>query len=140
MPGKGACSAEIDFQHRVVTDYVSLMRESLMTGATRSAIKLELAELARFARLHFAFEESAMRAHGYPAIRIHAHEHLALSGLIALLERTGERVSSIELMLRLEQQMLDHLGSRDALFDSWLEANETDCRWHVRSFPLKVAL
>ncbi len=117
---------EIDQQHRILLDCISLIEESVSRGTTRSAIQPVLGQLANFARLHFAYEESSMRNHRYPGLEKHAEFHGQFMSDLRDLEEQSRRAGvSRETILFIQDRLLEHSMTSDREYASWLaEAGE----------------
>ncbi len=72
----------IDDQHKGLFDLVNCLFDSMQGGASNQAIRQALAKLIRYTMTHFAAEEAAMEACGYPRLREHRREHQQLTAQV----------------------------------------------------------
>jgi hemerythrin len=118
---------EIDEQHKTLSDCIVSLENAIVGGERWSAVHIALANLADFARIHFAVEESLMRIHDYPGLEEHIHEHWQFS----------------EDLKRLKEKALTADVSKEmiAFIRSWLDKHvvESDKRYALH-FLKRVAL
>jgi len=67
--------AEIDAQHRQLFAMLARLEKHSGKGYTYEAARDVLGQMANYANVHFAIEESLMRMHGYPDLLGHVAEH-----------------------------------------------------------------
>lgn len=70
---------EIDEQHRTLSDCILSLEKAIVGRERWSTVHIALANLADFARIHFAVEESLMRISDFPGLEAHIHEHWQFS-------------------------------------------------------------
>ncbi len=115
--------AEIDQQHMILVDCISLIEEAVGTQARWSAVHASLGRLADFARVHFAVEESLMRILEYPEQEKHAEQHRQFSyELMALQEKSLKADVSGEMITFLGKWLHDHILSSDRHYAEYLAA------------------
>ena len=71
--------AELDADHQVLINLLNKLHYRLFAGDEPGEIANVLEDLAGYAEVHFAREESLMRRAGYPDSDRHAAQHRALS-------------------------------------------------------------
>jgi hemerythrin len=105
---------EIDDQHRVLIDCVSLIEDAVTTQQRWSAVHAGLGRLVQFAQVHFAVEESLMRIHHYPGLAKHAEEHRRFSLDMEALQEKSLRVDvSAEMVAFLQGWFDNHIMTSD---------------------------
>ena len=72
----------IDDQHKRLFDLANCLFDSMQAGAGNRTLRHALAELIRYTMTHFAAEEAAMEAYGYPALAEHRREHEQLTAQV----------------------------------------------------------
>jgi len=77
---------EIDDQHKVLADCVTLIEHTVIGRERWSAVHSALIRTADFARIHFAVEESLMRIHAYHGLEQHIVEHRRFSNTLEKLQ------------------------------------------------------
>lgn len=106
--------AEIDAQHQVLFDCLKRLKEAISLEERWSVCHFALDEVADFARIHFAVEESLLRLHGYPALAAHIAEHRAFSAeLLDIKERSLRSDVTDETVAFLENWLRRHIGETD---------------------------
>jgi len=65
----------LDAQHQVLFRSARKFLDAAASGASKEDVDRLLRFLEDYAEVHFRFEESLMRAHGYPGLDAHAWEH-----------------------------------------------------------------
>lgn len=75
--------AEIDAQHRELFDILAKLEKYSGKGYSYEAARDILSQLANYANVHFAIEESLMRMHAYPDLIPHVAEHQRLRKQLA---------------------------------------------------------
>ncbi len=115
--------AEIDQQHMILVDCISLIEEAVTTQARWSAVHASLGRLSDFVRIHFAVEESLMRILECPEHERHAEQHRQFSyQLMALQEKALKHDVSAEMVGLLSRWLRDHITSSDKHYASYLRA------------------
>ena len=74
METTGKCPA-VDREHDLITKTITGLHNAVIDGRGREVIVPLLDLLARFCAEHFAGEEAAMKACGYPGLAAHAAAH-----------------------------------------------------------------
>ncbi len=117
---------EIDEQHTVIVDCITLLEEAVHSGVTKkswSAVHSAVGRLADYVRIHFAVEESLMRIHAYPDFDRHAEEHRQFTfNLMRLQEKSLKVEVSKEMIDFLDQWLRDHIMESDKRYASYLPA------------------
>ena len=115
--------AEIDQQHMILVDCISLIEEAVGTQARWSAVHASLGRLSDFARVHFAVEESLMRILEYPEQEKHAEQHRQFSyELMALQEKSLKADVSREMVSFLSKWLHEHIVTSDRHYAEYLAA------------------
>jgi len=70
----------IDDQHKRLFDLANGLFDCVQADVDSQTIRRALAELIRYTMTHFAAEEAAMEAYGYPGLDKHRQEHQKLTG------------------------------------------------------------
>ncbi len=109
--------AEIDEQHKGVTDLLSLIDKAIEKRESWTDIFFKLEQLREHARFHFALEEALMRMHGYPKQAEHAnlHKHF-LDKLDQLQMTTLSHVVTMKTIEYLSTWYADHMKTQDREF------------------------
>lgn len=112
---------EIDAQHKLLVDCISRLRESVNKKEKGLAVHFTLVQLADFARIHFATEESLMRIHQYPELEEHIQEHHQfIAELHALQEKALTADVSREMAEFLVTWLAGHIMTTDKRYASFL--------------------
>jgi hemerythrin len=107
---------EIDDQHKVLVGLVNEMHEAIHRRHGSEAVRVVLAKLADYTRIHFAVEESLMRILGYPDYEIHKAQHEQLIEHMLELQHkvdTGKTAIGFELMHFLKVWLTKHIMESD---------------------------
>ncbi len=106
--------AEIDQQHMILVDCITLIEDAVGSQARWSAVHASLGRLADFARIHFAVEESLMRILEYPEHEQHTEQHRRFSyELMALQEKSLKADVSGEMVGFLGKWLREHIDTSD---------------------------
>lgn len=112
---------EIDEQHKVLVDCISLIEAAVTQQQRWSAVHSALGRLVDFARIHFAVEESLMRIHDYPGLEKHIEEHRQFSsGLKALQEKSLKADVSQEMAAFIQKELYEHIMTSDKHYAAFL--------------------
>jgi hemerythrin len=113
----------MDDQHGILMDTLNELRISLVHGADRRAICLQLERLIEFTQMHFQCEEHLLLQQGFPGADEHktAHKHL-LAKLYAALEQLNhdDFVQFSSLLEFLPAWYLEHVEQLDRPYGIWL--------------------
>jgi hemerythrin len=113
----------IDEQHKGLFDLVNRLFYSMQAAASDKKIRQVLAELIRYTMTHFAAEEAAMEAYGYPGLNEHRQEHEKLTAqVLEFIERyhTGHAKISSSLLDFLQNWLTGHILGSDHDFAQFL--------------------
>jgi len=121
-----ACAVGIramDDQHGILMDTMNDLRLASVRNSSREEVGGLLSRLVELTRLHFLNEEQLMEQYGFPELPEHHFEHQQL--LSHLLEHShrvqlGETVSMRSLLIFLRSWFIDHIGTVDRKYGSWL--------------------
>lgn len=109
----------MDDQHRVLLRLTNRVADLASSGASGSAIRTILGQLAEYTRFHFAEEERFMEGIGYPDLPAHRRIHADLVGqVMSLLARLddGEVVLVPGLLDFLKDWLIRHIQGEDARY------------------------
>ena len=113
----------MDDQHGILMDTLNELRISLIQGADRRAICLQLERLIEFTQMHFQCEELLLQRQGFPGAKEHetAHKQL-LAKLYAALEQLNHNdfVQFSSLLEFLPGWYLEHIEQLDRPYGVWL--------------------
>ena len=105
---------EIDEQHRILEDCVASLERAVAGRDRSSTVHAALEDLADFARIHFAVEESLMRIHDFPGLDEHIHEHWRFSDQLKRLKDKALSTDVSQEMIAFVQGWLDdHVVTSD---------------------------
>ena len=115
----------IDQQHKKIVTLLNELYEAMQAGQGREALGKVLNDLLLYTKTHFATEEQAMAAHGYPDYEEHKrrHEKMALK-VKALHEqfRDGALTSPIQITNFLKDWLAKHIRETDKKYGPFLSA------------------
>lgn len=108
---------EIDRQHRELFERIDAFEDAVLSR-DRSAASRTLAFLRDYARLHFAAEETLMKAVAYPARQVHEAEHAHFAGVVeGLAASLAEDGPTAALVHRIQRELTawvpEHVYSTD---------------------------
>lgn len=106
----------MDDQHRVLLRLTNRVADLASSGASGSAIRTILGQLADYTRFHFAEEERFMEGIGYPDLPSHRRIHASLvEQVLSLLRRldAGEDVPIPALLDFLKDWLIQHIQGED---------------------------
>jgi hemerythrin len=113
----------MDDQHGILMDTLNGLRISLIQGADRRAICVQLERLIEFTQMHFQCEELLLQQQGFPGVKEHetAHKQL-LAKLYAALEQLNHNdfVQFSSLLEFLPAWYLEHIEQLDRPYGLWL--------------------
>ena len=113
----------IDDQHKRLFDLVNRLFDSMQAGAGNKTIRQALAELIRYTMTHFAAEEAAMEAYGYPELNEHRQEHQKLTAqVLEFIEQyhVGRAKIGMSLLDFLQNWLTGHILGSDHAFSHFL--------------------
>lgn len=109
----------MDDQHRVLLRLTNRVADLAASGASGSAIRTILGQLADYTRFHFAEEERFMEGLGYAELPAHRRIHASLVGeVVSLLGRldAGEDVPIPGLLEFLKNWLIKHIQGEDGKY------------------------
>jgi hemerythrin-like metal-binding protein len=106
--------AEIDAQHRELFVILARLERHSGKGYTYEAARDVLGQMANYANVHFAIEESLMRMHRYPDILAHIAEHQRLRQQLAeFQQRLLDADIATQLHKFIESWLANHIDVTD---------------------------
>ncbi|MGE5503084.1 MAG: bacteriohemerythrin [Actinomycetota bacterium] len=117
--------AALDSDHRIIINLLNQLHDAMETGQSRDVLGSVVKVLAEYTEHHFAREEAAMAACGYPDMESHRREHQALCTKVREIHErylAGERTALDESVVRLLRKWLtDHIQVTDKSYRPWVE-------------------
>jgi hemerythrin len=130
---------EFDEQHKVLVALLNQLTTALHGHGGSAAARPILNQLADYALVHFAIEESLMRVLNYPEYEPHKHEHEALMAQLKDLQSKLDTDGQASLEARLTRHILRsdkryalHFLDR-GLAPSWENKSWVDRLWNARA-------
>jgi hemerythrin len=117
---------EIDEHHRHLVELLNTVYDHFVNRTPCWDGAKIFAELTAYTRLHFAAEESLMRAGGYPGYALHKIRHKQFAARLEEMRDTfcsGQREMSFELLTFLNTWLLSHILDADADMGRFVMAN-----------------
>jgi len=114
--------AELDEQHQGLVDLLNRFHERMMAGRGRGMVDGVLAELLRYAEIHFASEERLFAEHGYPEALAHQAEHKSFTARVRELRAevaSGKQFVSLTALNFLRDWIADHVLNVDMAYKSF---------------------
>lgn len=111
--------AEIDDQHKKLVEMLNRMHDAIREHRGSSVTRPILNEIAEYTRVHFATEESLMRATNYPDYEVHKAQHEDLIAQVQDLQAkldAGSHSISFELLHFLKGWLTHHIIESDKLY------------------------
>jgi hemerythrin len=108
--------AEIDDQHKKLVEMLNKMHDAILDHRGSAAARPILNEMAEYTRVHFATEESLMRATAYPHYEAHKQQHEDLIAQVQDLQAkldAGSHAISFELLHFLKGWLTNHIVESD---------------------------
>jgi hemerythrin len=108
--------AELDRQHQGLVDLLNRLHEHMLAGRGREVLAEVLADLIRYTDVHFAGEERLFILHGYPNMRAHRDEHVALTQKVRSLRAevaAGKSFVSLPTLNFLRDWLTEHIMKSD---------------------------
>ncbi|MBA1445907.1 MAG: bacteriohemerythrin [Chromatiales bacterium] len=116
---------EIDEQHKILVNLINRMHQAIHERHGSDVVKVILAELADYTRIHFAVEESLMRILNYPGYDEHKEIHDELLGhVVELIEKveSGKTAIGFELLHFLKTWLTKHIMEEDMQYTGFFLA------------------
>lgn len=113
----------MDDQHGILMDTLNDLRLTLVRGANRREICLQLERLIEFTQMHFQSEEQLLLEQGFPGASEHRASHQTLlARLYSALEQVNreEPIHISSLLEFLPAWYLDHVEQLDQPYGVWL--------------------
>ena len=118
---------KIDGQHEKIFAYVKMLQGSIKEEYREGDMRLLIVDLYRYARFHFAEEESLMRTAAYPMIGDHISGHNEfLVGLDRFVvdDKIDSMSMRVEVVGFLMSWILDHMPYADQTFFLYLNSHD----------------
>ena len=114
--------AELDDQHQGLVALFNRFHERMMSGHGHRMLDGVLAELQRYAEVHFASEERLFGLHGYPEAPAHQAEHVAFSARVRELRAevaAGKQFVSLPALNFVRDWLADHVMNVDMAYKAF---------------------
>src|SRR3954465_10144119 len=104
FPWKEAYSVgipQIDEQHKRLIGLINGLHAAMMQGTGNQALSTIFADLIRYTKEHFAFEEKMLATRGYSALAAHKQEHVDLTRQVVELRdnfQAGKLMMTLDVM------------------------------------------
>lgn len=115
--------ASFDREHQTLFRTVNELHEALGSGHGKDVVGKVLQRLIDYTATHFAAEEAAMEAHGYPGLRLHKAEHKALAEQVLQFQKdfqSGKPGVAVALMPFLQKWLHNHILQTDRKYGPFL--------------------
>jgi hemerythrin-like metal-binding protein len=115
----------IDQQHKKIVALLNELYEAMQAGQGREALGKVLNDLLLYTKTHFAAEEQAMAAHGYPDYEEHRRRHEKMALKVKELHaqfRDGSLTSPIQITNFLKDWLAKHIRETDKKYGPFLAA------------------
>jgi hemerythrin-like metal-binding protein len=130
-PDLGTGNAEIDRQHRELIDWCNALNDPDSVAAREGRISHALRFVIGYVELHFAAEDRAMVAAGYPGIEPHRKGHAYFQREVAQLRQNlrsirSARAAALQLHHLIQDWFLQHIRQADRELAAWLRQHAPD--------------
>jgi hemerythrin-like metal-binding protein len=118
---------KMDQQHQKLVGFLNELYEAMQAGKGREALGRVLNDLLLYTKTHFAAEEQAMIAHGYPGYEEHKARHDKMTRKVRELHeqfRQGVLSSPIQITNFLKDWLTRHIMETDRKYAPFLAANQ----------------
>ena len=118
---------KIDSQHERLFVYIKKLQGSIENENTVGDLRLLLIDLYRYARYHFAEEESLMRFSSYPMLNEHISSHndfLVNIDKFIVDERLDSMSLRVDVITFLVNWIMNHIPYADQTFFMYLQSQE----------------
>lgn len=119
--------SKIDSQHERLFVYINKLQESIEKEYALGDLRVLLVDLYRYARYHFAEEESLMRSSGYPMLNEHISSHndfLVNIDRFIVDERLDSRSLRADVITFLVTWIMNHIPYADQTFFLYLKSQD----------------
>jgi hemerythrin len=112
----------VDDQHRRLVELINVLWEATIYGASVETLLKHIDELERYTGYHFADEEAAMAAAGYPDLESHRDAH---KGFIMRVAKERHRVVqngyvALDLVRFLQEWLIEHIAGLDKRYAQYV--------------------
>jgi hemerythrin len=117
--------ARIDEQHRKLVGFLNELYAAMNAGKGRETLGEVLSQLLLYTKTHFAAEEAAMGAHGFPGAAAHKEKHVKMAEKVkGLCEqyRQGTLASPIQIANFLKEWLTRHIMETDKQYGPYLKS------------------
>ena len=118
--------AILDQQHQKLFDTVNELHRALRAGVGNAALGSILDQLAQYATVHFASEESLMQEYDFPGLPTHRTQHeMFRQKMDVFLEeyKAAKPGVPVSLMVFMEGWLKRHVLKTDKLYSAFLNAH-----------------
>jgi hemerythrin len=126
-PGYSVGVPAMDIQHRALFGMLNELHDAMLTGRGQQATRLLLKRLVDYTRDHFAAEEKAMSAAGYPELGKHRAEHQALTRRVqeyVVRLESSEAAINLHLLTFLREWLSKHIQQTDKEYGPWVSGKQ----------------
>jgi len=122
FPWKEAYSVgipQIDEQHKRLIGLINGLHAAMMQKTGNQALSSIFADLIRYTKEHFAFEEKMLAARSYSALAAHKAEHLDLTRQVVELRdnfQAGKLMITLDVMRFLKRWLASHILEKDLMY------------------------
>jgi len=116
---------KIDQQHQKLVGFLNELYDAMQAGKGRDVLGKVLSDLLLYTKTHFASEEQAMSAHGYPGYEDHKARHDKMTKKVKELNeqfRQGTLGSPIQITNFLKDWLGKHIMETDKKYGPFLTA------------------
>ena len=116
---------EIDSQHKKLVAILNDLFEAMHAGQGRDALERVLNDLARYTRIHFAFEERLMAEYGYPEFLAHKQVHAKMAEKVRDLTRqyrAGTLFNPVQVSNFLKNWLSMHIMETDKKYAAFFQS------------------
>ena len=114
---------QIDSQHQQLINIINLLHDAMRAGGALNQMQEVARRLLDYTRYHFAFEESLMKAQGYPGFAEHQRSHRELEGQVRQYAEelaAGKVTTTIKTMAFLKEWLVTHILEADKQFATYV--------------------
>jgi hemerythrin len=118
--------AKCDEDHKKLFSLLNALHEAMKVGKGTQILHQVVADLANYARLHFAREEALLEMTKYPALAPHRAQHEEFVRRVAQFQqdlKTGNTNQSIAVANFLTDWLVKHIQQTDVKYSAHLNAN-----------------
>lgn len=118
--------ASIDDQHKKLFQLIDQLHDHMMKGAGQQVLPTIFDELINYVKVHFGYEETLFKKHGYPEQANHKKEHESFASKVLEFKQkylSGDR-NSVAVMDFLNNWLKNHIMGIDKKYVPFFQSKD----------------